>query len=222
MDNILEQVEEAVFSLVGTIYPYLNQDSGVAEQITEYAEICRTLNEYVNKHKISFLRIYVPDSKIYKDQISNSYSFYSLNEREEALQELKRGGISWQGTHQIRLSRSGSEHEVMTSAVAVKRLTNYDELAGILCADVKTEEFTSILQEGSSSNEHREFWMHSRKLRRDLLSEAVRREADHPQNRIIRMRHKKTGTVISAKAEPRSARLKRNEPVFLYVRRRFI
>lgn len=54
MDNILEQVEEAVFSLVGTIYPYLNQDSGVAEQITEYAEICRTLNEYVNKHKISF------------------------------------------------------------------------------------------------------------------------------------------------------------------------
>ena len=54
------------------------------------------------------------------------------------------------------------------------------------------------------------------------LSEAVRREADHPQNRIIRMRHKKTGTVISAKAEPGSARLKRNEPVFLYVRRRFI
>lgn len=41
VDNILEQVEEAVFSLVGTIYPYLNQDSGVAEQITEYAEICR-------------------------------------------------------------------------------------------------------------------------------------------------------------------------------------
>lgn len=154
VDNILEQVEEAVFSLVGTIYPHLNQNSGVAEQITEYAEICRTLNEYINKHKISFLRIYVPDSKIYKDQISNSYSFYSLNEREEALQELNKGGISWQGTHQIRLSRSGSEHEVMTCAVAVKRLTNYDELAGILCADVKTEEFASILQEGSSSNEH--------------------------------------------------------------------
>ena len=94
VDNILEQVEEAVFSLVGTIYPYLNQDSGVAEQITEYAEICRTLNEYINKHKISFLRIYVPDSKIYKDQISNSYSFYSLNEREDAFQELNKGGIS--------------------------------------------------------------------------------------------------------------------------------
>ncbi|MDD6325069.1 MAG: sensor histidine kinase [Lachnospiraceae bacterium] len=154
VDNILEQVEEAAFSLVGTIYPYLNQDSGISEQITEYADICRTLNEYINKHKISFLRIYVPDSKIYKDQISNSYSFYSLSEREGALQGLDRGGISWQGTHAIRLSRSGSEHEVVTCAVAVKRLTNYDELAGILCADVKTEEFTSILQEGTSSNEH--------------------------------------------------------------------
>ena len=52
VDNILEQVEEAVFSLVGTFYPHLNQNSGVAEQITEYAEICRTLNEYINKHKI--------------------------------------------------------------------------------------------------------------------------------------------------------------------------
>lgn len=151
VDNILEQVEEAAFSLIGTIYPYLNAESGIAEQMTEYTEICRTLNEYINKHRISFLRVYVPDSKIYKEQIGSNYSFYSLNEQED--EGLERGGIRWKGTHRIRLTRSGSEHEVITCEVAVKRLTNYDELAGILCADVKTEEFVSILQEGISDNE---------------------------------------------------------------------
>lgn len=151
VDIILEQVKEAASSLVGTIYPYLNNESDIAGQVEEYAEICRTMNEYINKHKISFLRLYVPDTKIYADQISMRYSFYSLKGLDKG--RYSRAGIYWEETHEVKLG-DGTLHKVISCINAVKKLSDYDELAGVLCADIETEQFYSIFADGTSSFEN--------------------------------------------------------------------
>lgn len=153
VDYRFEQVIEGASSLVGTIYPYLNEDSGREEQTKEYTEICRTMNEYIDKHMISFLRLYVPDTKIYADQISTSYSFGPLEEFPGGTEEMIRGGVFWQPPHSVRLG-DGISYEVITCSVAVKRLSNYEELAGVLCADVEVRQFQEIFAGGTSDYEH--------------------------------------------------------------------
>lgn len=153
VDYRFEQVKEGAMSLVGTIYPYLNDDSDIARQAEEYAEICRTMNEYIDKHMISFLRLYVPDEKIYADQISMSYSFNALKDLGAEAETYKKGGVFWDTTHSVRLG-DGISHDVITCIVAVKRLSNYEELTGVLCADVAVKQFHEIFADGTSDYEH--------------------------------------------------------------------
>ena len=153
IDYRFEQVIEGASSLLGTIYPYLNNDSDKAEQVEEYAEICRTMNEYIDKHMISFLRLYVPDTKIYANQISMSYSFYKLEDIPGGTEELTKGGVFWQPTHSVKLG-DGTFYDVLTCCVAVKRLSDYEELAGVLCADVDVRQFYEIFASGTSDYEH--------------------------------------------------------------------
>lgn len=153
VDYRFEQAMEGALSLVGTIYPHLNEDSGREEQTKEYTEICRTMNEYIDKHMISFLRLYVPDTKIYADQISMSYAFRPLEEFPGGTEKMIRGGVFWQPTHSVRMG-DGMSHDVITCSVAVKRLSNYEELAGILCADVDIMQFQEIFAGGTSDYEH--------------------------------------------------------------------
>lgn len=148
-----EQVIEGTSSLLGTIYPFLNEESSKFEQVEEYTEICRTMNEYINKHMISFLRLYVPDKKIYADQISMSYSFHKIKDIPGEKDKMIKGGVFWEPTHNVKFG-NGTFHDVLTCSVAVKRLSDYEELAGVLCADIDIDQFYEIFAGGNSDYEH--------------------------------------------------------------------
>lgn len=152
----LRQTADSARTLMGTVYPYLNSDSGLDEQLREYSEISRVLTEYVGKYMISRVRLYVPGEKIYARQRETFFSLDTL-EADTGIEDLlgdRRGGVIWQGSHQVKLpmvdiGMMGDETFWAISCVSVVTgRRNYDQRVGALFLDVSVEQIRLLLDEG--------------------------------------------------------------------------
>ena len=152
IDYRLEQAAESAMILMSTIYPQLTSDGGFDEQLVEYDEIKRVMSELTGRQMITSLRLYVPDTKIYVGQQTAQYAFYSLNSLPGYPEKNEKGGVFWETTQTVKLSVYPPT-QVISCAIAVRSMNSFDQLAGVLFADIDVSQFGEIFSAGMESDE---------------------------------------------------------------------
>lgn len=152
IDYRLEQAEESTQALIAMIYPYLNSEADVAEQLDEYEIIRHAIAEQMGRHMIISLRLYVPDEKIYSGQITDQYALKRLSELEINDSGYSEGGIFWEKSHFVGLGQTEPK-PVISCGVALKSQKDYDRLCGMLFADVDLSQFREIFAAGSTEGD---------------------------------------------------------------------
>lgn len=152
IDYRFGQAAESAHALMGTLYPYLNSNGDRTVQLQEYTEIRRALAEQLNRHMIARLRLYVPDEKIYSNQLTPQYSINPLSHLGDALPLYQKGGIFWKETSSVRLGLT-DDKQVVSCVVALKSQTNYNKLAGVLFADVTVTQLQAVFAVGSTGRD---------------------------------------------------------------------
>lgn len=145
--HIFEGDEGAAKSPAGTILGH--EFSG---EIVEYDEIKRVMSELTGRQMIISLRLYVPDTKIYVGQQTAQYAFYSLNSLPGYPEKYEKGGVFWETTQTVKLSVYPPT-QVISCAIAVRSMNSFDQLAGVLFADIDVSQFGEIFSAGMESDE---------------------------------------------------------------------
>lgn len=143
----LEQTADSIRTLLGTIYPYLNSNAALQEQIDEYNNLNRIFGEYVGKYMVSKLRLYAPAEKIYSRQGDTFFSVSELT-TDQAFHKMlngKKGGVFWQEPHK-GFDLAKSEHPLVISCVGVVvGRTNYEQIVGALFMDIPIDQIAELL-----------------------------------------------------------------------------
>ena len=155
LDYRMGQWEESSMAILTSVYPYLNSAADVEEQMNEYREMTRLLNEYKGKNMITKLRLYVPDSKLYSSQ---NYTFYSLEEliRTTEFEDdnfKPNSGTYWLETYDIVLTFGEKSVQVMSCATAVSSAKNFERLIGALFVDISVPLLNEMLSSSISADE---------------------------------------------------------------------
>lgn len=156
IDYRMEQVEQSAMSILTTFYPYLsNTTRDYGEQMQEYNELMRLVNEYQGKHMISKLRMYVPSSKRYSTQ---GDTFYSLQDLDATLNASGRDisdlrGINWLEPQSLSITFGEKPIQVISCQLSVSSSQNYERVVGVLFLDVDVAKFNSVLSTGLDKDE---------------------------------------------------------------------
>jgi len=153
LDYRFSMISDNAFTLMSSIYPYLNADGGVPEQMLEYNSIETMFGEYAGKHMITRLRLRVPDKKIYRQQHSGTYSVDPLSEAGADLTLYGNGGIFWKEPERMEYGITGDYIDALSCVVSMRSRVDYSRLSGILYADVSLPQIRNILEAGSGSGE---------------------------------------------------------------------
>jgi two-component system sensor histidine kinase YesM len=152
IDYRLEQAAESASIMLSTVYPQLTSSETFDEQLLEYDEIKRVMSELVGRQMITSLRLYVPDTKIYTGQQTASYGFFALSSLLDEEEKYQKGGIFWEPTQTVKLA-TAQPKQVVSCVIAVRSLSNYEQLAGILFADIDVSQFDEIFCTGTAEDE---------------------------------------------------------------------
>lgn len=152
IDYRLEQVAESTSVLMSTMYPQLTLSRSYDEQLTEYDELKRLMSELVGRQMITSLRLYVPDTKIYLGQQTAQYAFLPLSSLAGYPDKYEKGGTSWEKTQTVKLGVF-PETQVISCTITVRSMNNFDQIAGILFADVDVYQFDEIFSAGMDADE---------------------------------------------------------------------
>jgi len=151
LDYRLQQTADSARTLLGTIYPYLNADSATEEQLQEYSEMTRVLNEYIGKYMIARVRLYVADKKLYSHQNETFFSLSLLeNDTEfQALARDRKGGIIWQETSTVT-TINGQPMSVISCLAVVSGREDYNQIVGALYLDINVDDINTIFTSSST------------------------------------------------------------------------
>lgn len=152
LDYRFGQMAESASALIGTLYPYLNSFADTGTQLEEYAIVRQALAGQLERHMITSLRLYVPDEKIYSGQKMTLYSIDPLSELGDGLDPYRQNSVFWQGTHAVGFGFSNPT-DVISCAVSVRSKRDYNELSGVLFADMDVSLLREIFVTGSTEND---------------------------------------------------------------------
>ena len=156
IDYRMEQVEESAMSILTTFYPYLNSSTrDYDEQLEEYNELMRLINEYQGKHMITKLRLFVPSSKRYASQRDTFYSlkelYSSIKESGGTISQLR--GINWIEPQPLTVTFGEKPIQVISCEMAVSSAQSYERVVGVLYLDIDVAKFNSVLSMGFDKDE---------------------------------------------------------------------
>lgn len=155
LDYRMDQTEESAMAILTTVYPYLNSEATVEEQLDEYREMTRLLNEYKGKYMISKLRLYVSGNKLYSTQNDTFYSLDALYPvaGEAGLPNSAKSGTSWLETHDITMSFGEKPTPVISCQTAVSGYADYEQVVGVIFLDIGIAQINKMLSSGLSDGE---------------------------------------------------------------------
>ena len=156
IDYRMEQVEESAMSILTTFYPYLNSSTrDYDEQLEEYNELMRLINEYQGKHMITKLRLFVPSSKRYASQRDTFYSlkelYSSIKNSGGTISQLR--GINWIEPKTLTVTFGEKPIQVISCEMAVSSAQSYERVVGVLYLDIDVAKFNSVLSMGFDKDE---------------------------------------------------------------------
>lgn len=197
MDYRMSQTEENAMAILTTVYPYLNTQSSVDDQLAEYREITRVLNEFKGRHMISKLRLCVPGSKLYSNQGDTFYSLDRLldDPGESGLVSHVKAGTRWLETHDITVTFGDKPTSVITCQTAVSSNVSYDQIVGVLFLDLGVSQINNVLTSGLSDDEEMFLVNGSGKVLSHPDAEKIGQQA-FPDNNLIDFETAETGSRV--------------------------
>lgn len=146
-DFRLRSVQQEAENLMTVIYPYMSSNSNSAEQFQEYEQLKSTISLSTSNTDIFYVRLYVPNEKMYAGQGGMFLPIRDLTNSDENLPYLEKAGLHWLETRVVPITVSNGTRDVsaLTCAYSMRRRTNYSEISCVLMLYVQVRNFDELL-----------------------------------------------------------------------------
>lgn len=141
----LERTQAGTETLRSVLGGILNADSDFSGQLKEYSRLMQLLGEILDHDEISYCRIYIAKDKIYNGQITSAFSLNSMDKLELPENSPDILSAMWTDTHMQNYSLLLGSEQVISYLCPVRSQSNFEELGGVVAADVKISELQDIL-----------------------------------------------------------------------------